>query len=211
MNHKREEQRIRNEFFPNHTATLQTASFDRSEYTIKKLVWSNGNSNMYRIVYLLHGCLLTVFGDCEEAIYIAGLATFEEWASCELDYFAGKCQASRHGQGGKSWDGDYAKTRLTSMINEYAKDENAEPLTLDQAFNEIHQDTSVLNSRIEWHNMIRHCDEGLPYRKRVPHYREVIDLTSLYDIGITPDICIHAHLVGLKMAVDQLKARGELS
>ena len=202
---------IEKDFFPNHIAIPSEGRFPDGT-PIQKLIWGQPGTNFYRVVYILLGGILTVIGDCGEAIYIAGLTSLKEWARCDLDYFARKCLASAHGRGGKTWDFDAAANRLTQAINERANDEDETPLNLVAALDLNGYDLSALHSRFEYSAMV--LDEpDLPCFKPGPGEKRpyLLDLSDLGCPGEKIDLMVHAHLVGLKMAVKQLQEKGQLS
>ena len=102
-NAKREEDYRK--WFAEHIATVSTAKDHIGDITT--LEWRKPGTWNYRIVYMMRGGMLLVYGDMGEAVYQwSGQIDLEFLASCSLDYFTSKCQASEQGRGGQEWDED---------------------------------------------------------------------------------------------------------
>ena len=84
--------------------------------TKDRLVWSRPHSSNSRVHYHIHGNLLTVWGDLGFAMYAwSQEISWVFLAGLNLDYFAGKCEASEVGRGFETWVEEEAKQHLTAL------------------------------------------------------------------------------------------------
>lgn len=94
---------IRIEWFSKHVASVEQHG------NIQKVIWKRPDTGIYSVYYLISGRHLFVYGDIGDAVYVWGSPiNLEFLANLSLSYFASKCQASEHGRGYVSWDGDKA-------------------------------------------------------------------------------------------------------
>ncbi len=153
---------------------------------IDMITWRRVETSNYLVRYHSIGSTLLVTGDLETATYhVGGPGGFDFWASCDLDYFAGKCIASPTGQGYWEWDRRVALDALTDR--EYIR----EPVR--RLLARFHGLDCVASS-LEWTLFLGH------------HGGDVFggEYYEYANIGrVISDRCA-AHLFGLKMAMKQL-------
>lgn len=183
--HDRRLERI-HRWFTEHHATLTT--FDSPSGTpIEFLRWGRPRSGMYCINYQTIGHRLFVTGDLGSAIYAVGEpAPLDFWSACEVGYFASKCIASSEGRGYRVWDPEQAEERL----REYLNDRTPEQLHHFRAEGGF----QAIASAFEWREWI-FAHGHLVWR----------DAYELGDVGKNVAQECEAHLVGLKLAMAQLR------
>jgi len=159
------------------------------------LRFNKPGSTFYLVAYRLHGHTLTVTGDVGDAIYqwYGEPEPTLKWISrLSLDYFASKCVASENGRGYKEWNSDRAEIRLKEHLAEVYEDgAKAKEEAIRKAGG-----YEALQSKQCWQYWL--IDQG----------DEVIG-DEAYDLGeIGEDVSIRCrgHLVGLKMAFEQIEA-----
>lgn len=192
------EKRAREVWFKNHVAKTipqgEAAGFE----TIR---WKAPDTSNYLISYTLHGLYLFVTGDVGDAVYrFSSPTTFEAIASMNIDYFASKCTASENGRFYESWDGDTVAKRLNEWVADaYEKEEEDER-------------QQKLEGRGEWWNLpdafgCAHVAED--WHQYLSHHGYDVfgnDWIEFGEIGKVVDVRCIGHLVGIKMAVEQLTA-----
>jgi len=173
---------IREEWFQDHKAE-QTKTLDGIFDSIK---WKRPNNNNYLMIYMLVPGYLIVTGDVGDAIYVSGLSTFKEWAGCDTGYFAGKCVASEYGRQYKEWDSDFLRKRVKEDLAEFS----------DKSWEELDHcgGSAAMSSQQEWIAWL--TEHGSGFFGSDPY-----DWPA--DGQITSIRC-KGHLIGLKMAVEQL-------
>jgi hypothetical protein len=179
--------------FENHIATLSTSRDHIGEITT--IEWRRPKDGNYRIVYMLRGGLLLVYGDMGDAVYQwSSWIDLDFLAKCDLDYFASKCQASETGRGGEEWDNDQArKSFMEVLTNSYEI-----PWIKAAAY--------VNKHRIEFG---RH--EYMMFLRDAPDIEgREFDTCEMGNIGERPSWRTLSHLVGLKMAYAQLNPKPEV-
>jgi hypothetical protein len=179
--------------FEHHIATLSSSQDHIGEITTVE--WRRPKDGNYRIVYMLRGGLLLVYGDMGDAVYQwSSRIDLKFLAECDLEYFSGKCQASETGRGGEDWDCELArKSFLEVLTNSYEI-----PLIKAAAYINKH--------RIEFG---RH--EYLMFLSDAPGIEgREFDTCEMGNIGERASWRTHSHLVGLKMAYAQLNPKPEM-
>lgn len=213
--YKEDRKMIRGWFEKNEATLQQSFVFGRST---EFLTWKRPNSSIYSVYYEYYNGLLVVHGDLGDAIYQwhRDIGDLEDVSKVELDYFASKCLASEVGREYVEWDRQKAKRRVLELIRdcvgeyieiELPDDDNefnntAQYMrTTDDEFNELHykfineRGYDALNSREEW---IQWLDfNGY----------EVFgdDCFEYANIGNKINLRCQAHLIGLKMAFEQIR------
>ncbi len=155
-----------------------------------RLVWSHPRSSNSRVHYLIHGNVLMVWGDLGFAMYAwSQNISWEFLVGLNLDYFAGKCEASEVGRGFEVWDPTVAKDALTAIVadrKEEVEDFDENPSLLlgmvedDRAF-------EALSTREEW----------LAWVSAGDHHEEFWEFG---DLGMDIHARCVLHLEGLKRA-----------
>lgn len=109
-------------WFKNHT-THHSVLKDEHGFEVERLMWGEVGTPVCRVYYLRYGSVLMVFGDLGDAIYQWNGDIDLRWIStCDLSYFAGKCQASEEGRGYKVWSADRARERLDEIAAQEAEE-----------------------------------------------------------------------------------------
>lgn len=90
------------------------------EIPIIRYKWKEPGTNINSLHYIIYGSVLFVCGDLGEAVYQwSQKLTIGFLANCNLDYFAGKCQASETGRRGEDWVAQKAKEMVQFHVDEY--------------------------------------------------------------------------------------------
>jgi hypothetical protein len=178
-------------YFAKHEAAYSRA--DVGGAVIEHLVWRQPGTSINRIDYVcLNGARLLVSGDLGDAIYTTGAHDLSWWTRCDLHYFAGKCAASEHGRGYRTWDDDAARRRLREEVARIQEDgEDVDAQLVSDA------DAAILAGHGEWETWMRESAEALfgdDWWEFVPNF------------GVRPDQRCALHLIGLKAAMTQVAA-----
>lgn len=161
---------------------------DKENDGIRYIEFGKPGTMIYKIHYIITRNVLTVFGDCYEAVYMwSSKVSLEFLAGCSLGYFAEKCRASQHGYGSKHWDSDRAKESIEWRLEEM-EEEDRKKFTDLNGFDH-------LSTEFEWCLWLQ--DHG---------YDVFGDICELGNIGMDTSWECHAHLVGLKMINEKLTA-----
>lgn len=196
--YKKREEDIRARWFNNHVATwhaftpaltdnIQVHSAPRN---IQCLTWRQPDSSNYYCRYIIDGRVLIVYGDAGDAVYgWSDKLTWEFLAGLDYDYFAGKCMASERGRGYKSWDGRRAEQRLKEH---FAQDRSS---------------NWTKACGIGGEPSLHHKDEWLAWLRENGTTAFGDDWYYMAEIGEVIDIRCQGHLIGIKMAFDQLKSQ----
>lgn len=173
--------RIRAEWFPKHKAKLELHGDE-----IEVLTWKNPDNSNYWCRYMILRNTLFVQGDIGEAIYTCGQQLQWSWlAGLDLDYFAGKCQASETGRLYKGWDAHLAQERFKEFLAQ-----NKHYALAYNSANEDGNDPAPLSFREDLNMWLaRNVDDlGLDFCADVARIGEVVHIRC------------HGHLLGIKMA-----------
>lgn len=198
--YQKREKELRGQWFKDHVARLESYTTqvqlepDKPSvtYQIQRLLWSKPGTNIYRCHFIIHNNTLLVHGDIGEAVYCWGENISVGFlAGLNLDYFAGKCCASEKGRHYTDWDADVAKAELADHFKEYPE----EKAKLEGT---VRWGSELISSRDEWHHWLQ--DNGYDvfgdaWYEWAPSIGDVIDWRC------------QGHLVGIQMAVQQLKAK----
>ena len=182
------EEMIRKEWFPNHEGLYQKIGGAVEEGNHERLIWAAPETNCFSVHYIRYKNYLMVTGDIGCATYWWSQSNNLRWiAGCNLGYFAGKCEASELGRQYEETSMDLLRARLEDLFKteEYA--------ACKAAFDE-YNGWDKLEDEITWQCFCR---------------------THGYDIfGEDWFMCLpdgkrisprcHGHLVGLKMAFEQM-------
>jgi len=179
--------------FKDHVAKItQFAKLDVDDAgcDIEVLTWKKPGTNNYMIKYIVSGNTLCVYGDLGEAIYQWSQNISFEWLSgLDLSYFKGKCQASEVGRDFREWDDRTAIKFLKDMEKqEYFKWSDLEYLGGTE---------SLYGSR-DWEEWLRENGSEV-------FGEDYWDWA--YGIGYRVNIRCEYHLIGLKMAMEQINAK----
>lgn len=178
---KREE--IEEEWFRKHKATYENIGNFETGKRHEKLSWKNPKKYTYSVFYLRAGDYLFVYGDLGNAVYRA-LDSLKSWAACDIIYFSQKCTASETGAQYREWDPDYLEEHLKGAIKESDK---------------------------TWHNFCSRGGKNALYDEKswiiwVAEYgMDFWDDLSTVPYGMRISVRCRAHLIGLKMALEQLE------
>lgn len=81
--------------------------------------WAKPGTNIDSLNYIVRGRYLFVYGDLGDAIYAWSQEITLEWvAGCNLDYFAGKCQASPLGRDFREFSEEKATQDLLFVLED---------------------------------------------------------------------------------------------
>jgi len=194
-------------WFSENIATYQKFSDD-----VRMIEFKRPDSMIHGITYIIHERTLFVNGDYYAATYRwSSPISFQFLAGCHLGYFSEKCDASPEGREYLSWDEEVARKgfeeELENRIAELGLDDDkeAEKAFKEKWADEIEEARGCLSDRWEWFRFIDsyHHNEFVEAMFGDDHYGD-------YNIGMTVDVCCQAHLVGIRLAVAQLKEKGIL-
>lgn len=189
---KAQQQEIQKWFAEHHASFTEYAPDVQTEWYIKTLYWAKPGTGMYSIRYVIMGPVLMVWGDLGDAVYRWSAPI--DWhflAGCDLQYFAGKCQASPVGRTYEDYDADVAWLDFQEALERHAED--GYPAPDPQAVEEGRR--AIRNGHDEWHEWMR--SEGS--RVFGPDWYEWVP-----DVGKRVAMTCAAHLFGIKMAVAQM-------
>lgn len=181
------------EWFAEHRASFTEYAPDvQTEWYPKTLYWAKPGTGMYSIRYVIMGPVLMVWGDLDAAVYRWSSAiNWKFLADCDLQYFAGKCQASPVGRTFEDYDRDVAWTDFKNALEQRA--EEGYPAPDQHAVEEGRR--AIMNGQDEWRDWMRtdgHRVFGPDWYEWVPNLGKRVAQTCL------------AHLLGIKMAVAQI-------
>lgn len=180
------EKSIKGIWFKNHEAHYSKVPSFIKDTIFEIIIWKNPNRNTYSVTYIRMCNYLFVIGDIGDATYYTGFDSFKEWAESDIGYFSGKCVASEYGRQYLEWDPDYLKEGIEKALEQSDKD---------------------------WHNF---CSSGGD--SALSNEQEwIVWLTLngndfwedpfLYPYGKCISMRCHGHLIGLKMAMEQIKKK----
>ena len=186
------------EWFKDHVATLSEAECHLGKIAV--LDWRKPGTSIYRVVYLMIGGVLMLYGDLGEASYRwSDRISLGFLASLNDDYFASKCGASEYGRGGEEWNQETAQQALLGWVRDALEQPDA---TLESAF-----------GRYDWDNVLYNQDsfcQFLSDNEKMSNGEPLnMELCDVGNVGMEPAIRVRAHLIGLKMAAKQLKSANE--
>lgn len=227
MDYKKREKEIK-EWFKDHVAQYSIFK-NESGVEIESLVWGKPETNCCRIRYLRVGGLVIIAGDLGEAIHqwYPG-CVLEGISKCSLSYFAEKCQASNNGRNPTVWDSDEAVRFLREhfetynfseiLEDQYPEEANKEEVELlkhcfwESGFDGQDQ-FKLEGAYISWHaakedGMLGATENEYEWQKWLENYGEKYlgqDFWEwAYSVGSVVSTRCQSHLVGLRMAFEQL-------
>lgn len=198
--HKSLENEMRTSWFKDHVAAYKVFKAEDGEI-IEFLRWGKPNSSTFSVTYMFRFGFLFVYGDLGEAVYQwhPSIGTLRNIAGCNLDYFAGKCSASENGRGYKSWDEDSARESiLDHMMDKASYDEDKTFDALSEEFREL-GGWEAIHSEYSWIKWLE--DNGFNFFGD--------EYFEYGGIGMEIDSRCRSHLVGLKMAFEQIESQKE--
>lgn len=183
------------EWFRDHRATFAThGEEDITNYPIETLAWKKPDSGNCMIRYVIQGSVLMVWGDLESAVYRWGSRiTWEFLAGCDIQYFAGKCEASPKGRTYEDYDEQQALADFDDRIRQ--RDEEGYQALDAQLVEDARR--AIRYGKDEWHEWMRANGSDL----FGPDWYEVLPY-----LGMDTALTCAAHLTGIKMAVAQRTA-----
>lgn len=158
---------------------------------IEMLTWRKPGTSIYRIDYTRRSNILMITGDVGDAIYTWGEVHDLRWIStCDLQYFASKCQASEVGRRYEDWDRDSAKKWLEKYFSDGDDEEDRKRLAKERQKAEDLYIWEALFNKMEWTSWM------------MQNGHDVFgpDLCGFEHVGIEIALRCRAHLIGLKMA-----------
>lgn len=181
-------------WFKDHQATFATlGEEDATNYQVETLAWKQPDSGHMMIRYVIQGSVLMVWGDLEAAVYRwSSRITWDFLAGCDIQYFAGKCEASPKGRTYEDYDAHQALIEFEDSIRQ-RDEEGYRPLDA-----ELVEDArkAIRYGKDDWYEWMRANGADL----FGPDWYEVLPGLGM-DIALT---CA-AHLAGIKAAVAQSK------
>jgi len=195
------EERLKRDWFSKHVAN-PTVPGEAGGAQI--IMWTEPDTSFYKVRYMLCESILYVVGDIGAATYIFN-ATMEwkDFLPLYSDYFASKCVASEYGKGYKSWWADLAFHRLQAWINEEDDADERAKRALD------------LDSVGEFGDTgIRACQDKTSWQFWLAEFGDDTFgddyAEEFWNFGDDVNVRCIGHLVGLKMAIEQLQKEKRL-
>ncbi|MHA1470165.1 MAG: hypothetical protein ACTSSP_06330 [Candidatus Asgardarchaeia archaeon] len=210
---KREEENKQIEgWFKDHEA--QYFSYSDNGPSMEMLVWAKPGTGVYKVAYARIYNTLFVTGDLGSAVYRwSGEISLRSISSkFSLDYFASKCEASEHGRGYTMWDPDEALQYVKEHLSEAASADDCFKCTCppetdtcrciedyaDKKWEEFQDESGEY--------AVCHKEEWLVWCRQ--HGNKILG-NYYYEwagsVGEKIDIRCNSHLIGLKMAMKQIK------
>jgi hypothetical protein len=192
-----QEARIREWFVDHHAIFTERDTADDTQWDLKILYWGKPGTGMYSIRYVIMGPVLMVWGDLECAVYRwSSPITWKFLAGCDLQYFAGKCEASPKGRTFEEYDAHQALLDFDDRITRMVEEDGArlDPKIVQDARRAIRHGTD------EWHEWMQTNGQllfGGDWYEYLP------------GLGMEIAQTCAAHLLGIKLAVAQ-RAKSEL-
>lgn len=208
---KEREEASMKESYKDHVA--KHVIYEAGENKVEKLIWKKPGTINYAVCYMISGGYLFAYGDLGEAVYQwSDFIDFEFLAGLNVDYFAGKCQASEYERGYKDWCEIEAKEDVDELINSAA--EYKECICVEDAEDDEECKCFEKYKKDLWEKFRETGGDGSLYSKdewyewcRESAYKVFGEDWGEW-IGNTGEIVAHRcrlHLLGIKMAVEQLK------
>lgn len=194
------------EEFSKHVATVE------QEGSITKIRWQQPGVWNFAIKYVITDNVLMVYGDLGEAIYAwSSNISLPFLSTLGIHYFASKCMASECGQGYREWCYEAAEECLQDEIDDRIKDFDVnfedEPKPDPIAFKDLIEynggSSDTLMYENEWHRFMSDLDD---YCLEFPSGAK-LSMEDRWDIGMVISPRCELHLIGIKMAYEQLQKR----
>lgn len=184
-------------WFDTHVATLEMLHSERSP--IERLTWRRADGRgVYAVEYHCWRNVLVVTGDLGAATYMWSSPVSLEWiATCGMQYFASKCEASEAGRDWKDWDAPRAREQIARYWKERERDTDVASDEKRTRFEEMRGDESLdsYSDWLEWLRALGYDVFGDSWYEWAPAVGQVTALRC------------RAHLEGLQAAMRQLAAR----
>jgi hypothetical protein len=178
---KQAEKKIAEQWFPNHKATIETCPNG-----VTTIEWKKPGTGIFGVRYVLWGGTLYVSGDIGEAVYCwSSEISIQFLASCNLDYFLGKCQASETGRSFVEWDDDVARYKLDDMLKDEAE---CEGVSVEST--ELFKILEGVSDKEGCESAAREAYDGDGDSERA---------SMIHDAGEVPNMRAIAHWKGLRM------------
>lgn len=165
---------------------------------LEHLVWGiPALSNGY-MEFIVSRSTLLVKGDYGDAVYEwYGKGHSLKWlAETDLDYFAGKCEASEYGREFKSWDAEQLRKDLEDLLDDYSKNFDdygyESPNEVREKFNYADGFWAAQESELQWNHWL--------YENAYDVFGD--DWWECVPDGKYLDVRCMLHWVGLKLAVE---------
>ncbi len=128
LEERRDEQRKN---FDKHVVTYH--SFSEGNAAVEMIKFGEPGTSNYYIEFLFTNGTLFVRGDLGDAVYCWHYSmTLKALGNVQMDYMAGKCQASPNGRKFEEWNKEEAKETIFNMLEEYADEEMIFNRLIDQ-------------------------------------------------------------------------------
>lgn len=186
---------------------------------IEKLIWFKPDCSEFKINYICDNNILYISGDLGEAVFQwPSKVSLQGITACNLYYFAGKCEASENGKRHREWNDAIAKSYLLDhFIEHYISEldtlENYKQHVIDgkpspeavefanKKLKEIESkaiyDDYPWGSQFDWDSFLyQHGEETFGS-----------DFGEMGDVGSVISMRCNAYLIGLQMAIKQLKEK----
>jgi hypothetical protein len=186
-----EEQYIRQHWFNDHIVYYSRYFCEKEPWAspVEQLIWSPPASGRYDIEYWdTHG-LLTVNSGIGSAIYQWDTLHWKmsRWTKLGLEEFASKCIASEHGPGYRVWDTRKAEKDYRDLRERAQK--------IAEAYAREHGPVDSQTRR----------EADCELESGITQFGDIVRPLKIPGFGMKIHINCHAHLIGLKMAFEQLK------
>jgi hypothetical protein len=190
---KRDIEAVR-EWFKDHVATMFPSG--------KILLWSKPGTGVYRVKYQVDERYLIITGDIGDAIFCwSQPVSFDFVAGCDLEYIKGKCVAKPTNIDHRSLD-MWCEHELRACVEEQIRQfrEDGEGSALATLADELEEGLDDYgHCKDEWQQFVSSC-----------HWNRDIDAeiaSSLFEAGFRTDIGFRGMIMGLRMALEQLKSK----
>lgn len=197
---KNSEEMLRNEWFCQHQATLETAPLQDGRSSITVLDWSRPDSSMYAVRYVFSGSTLFVTGDLGSAVFkLTERAALSSLAHYSISYFHEKLACCDSDDMGVDFDADSACASIKSTLSEQLEGEEESDAELEDLITRLCAAAEGCQTKTGWsHELVRFYDELSSFDSDWYEW--------LPCCGDTYSHRLQAYLIGLQMADAQLNA-----
>jgi hypothetical protein len=186
---------IKENWFKDHVATLTQHG------SLQVLEWKRPTSGTYRCRYVFDGSNMYISGDIGEAVFrLTWKADVHSFNNTYVDYFKGKMSA--YSDDKFDFNSDKAVKRLREWLKnlkEYCQEYDHDEMK------ELFEKARDCSSKEEWAGIVNENDCNDFISDLDPDYWD-----WMYNIGDEIPARIHAYLIGLQMASQQLAKLEEL-
>lgn len=205
------EKQIKEEWFKDHVA-----EFERLSDRISVIDWGKPNSSFYYCRYVIDGSRLYISGDIGEAVFrFTEIVSLEKLSKYDLHYFHSKLSAFCEDK--YSFNSDIAQARIKEEIEEVnenleVNDEglvenfgaNAEIINYTDALNSLVGESDNCYTKSGWEFEVNQkYDELSDYSPDIAEW--------IFKAGDVIPSRVQGYLIGLKMALEQLKTKGVIA